>query len=143
MARFKSKLDALKKRCIVYVCKTCETQHDKNEMKLSGKPIICIECKSRREFFYFPSRAEATRYAELRLQERSGIITQLQTQVTFPIKVNSVPVTRYIADFVYYRDGRQIIEDVKGNINYLEDVFILKQKLVGAIYGIKINLIQR
>ena len=141
--RFKNKYDAMNRRQIVWVCKRCETHHDKTLMNLTGKPIRCVECKTRQDFYYFPSRAEAKRFAELRLQECSGMITQLQTQVVYPIVINSVRVTKYIADFVYMRNGRRVVEDVKGNIKFVTDVFKLKQKLIGAIYGVQINLIER
>ena len=143
MTQFKSKTHAMNQRQIIWVCKTCEMQHDKNLLSLTKKPVVCISCRAPREFYYFASRAEAIRFAELRLQERAGVISKLHTQVSYPVVINSVPVTKYIADFVYFKNGQRIIEDVKGNVNFLTDVFKLKQKLIGAIYGVKINLIQR
>lgn len=143
--KFKSKNDAMNRRISVWVCKTCETPHDKEILKIpkGERPTICIECRVLRSFYYFPSRAEAKYYAELRLQERAGIISRLHLQVAYPIKINSVPVTKYIADFVYWRNGQRVVEDVKGNIKFMDEVFKLKRKLVGAIYGQKINIIER
>jgi len=131
----------MQRRCIVWTCKSCETPHDKAILKLTKRPTICRVCDTYRDFHYFASRAESRRFAELRLQERAGMIEHLQAQVTYPVIINSVRVTKYIADFVYIRDGQTIVEDVKGNKDFLTDIFKLKQKLVGAIYGVEIELI--
>jgi len=145
MAQFKNKNDAMNRRIPVWVCKKCETHHDKKKLKIKTgeRPTICISCHLQRPFYYFASRAEAKRFAELRLQERSGLITKLQVQVSYPVVINSIPITKYIADFTYLRYGHRIIEDVKGDVKYLTDVFKLKKKLVEAIYTVEIKLVER
>lgn len=143
MPRFRSKQHAMNQRHTVWVCKACETPHDKIRLGLKDRPTVCMVCKTYRDFLYFPSRAEAVRFAELRLQERAGVISNLQVQVAYPVVINSVRVTKYVADFVYTKNNRRVIEDVKGNKDFLSDVFKLKQKLIGAIYGVEINLIER
>jgi hypothetical protein len=50
----------------------------------------------------------------LRLQNWGGIISELQRQVVFPLKVNGIVIGKYIADFVYLRGDEVVIEDVKG-----------------------------
>jgi hypothetical protein len=64
----------------------------------------------------FDSKAEAKRWAELRLLERAGVILDLQRQVSFPITFGGVKITTYRADFVYREaeTGETAIEDVKG-----------------------------
>jgi hypothetical protein len=64
----------------------------------------------------FDSKAEATRWAQLLLMQRGGLITDLRRQVTFPITWNGLKICSYIADFVY-TDAETVderIEDVKG-----------------------------
>ena len=71
----------------------------------------------------FDSRAEANRWASLRLLERAGEIKELRRQVRYELVPRqnrpSGGVERaksYIADFVYVetRNGREVCEDVKG-----------------------------
>lgn len=65
----------------------------------------------------FASTLEGRRYQDLKLMERGGLITHLDCQVKYPLKVGKfgAVVGYYIADFVY-RDlgGSEIIEDAKG-----------------------------
>ena len=57
-------------------------------------------------------------------------------QVRFPVEIEGSKICVYIADFrVRYADGREEIVDVKG---VRTAVYILKKKLVEAIYKIKI-----
>lgn len=79
-------------------------------------------------FFTFDSRAEANRYASLRIREKRGEITNLRRQVPFDLlacdtstgKILAKRVGKYISDFVYEvlpfedkSDGYLVIEDVK------------------------------
>ncbi len=85
----------------------------------------------------FPSRREARRYGELKLLLRGGAISDLQLQVKYPLPVNGHLVGHYVADFVYKDEStkRTIVEDVKG---VRTSVYVLKSKLMKAIYGITI-----
>ena len=99
----------------------------------------------------FASKAEARRYAELRLLEKAKEIYDLELQPKFPIYVArpgqatvtraTKPVCTYIADFRYRRGptGVLTIEDVKG---MKTPVYRLKKKLVEAQYGIQIQEIR-
>ena len=103
----------------------------------------------------FDSKKEAKRYTELKLLEKSGMITHLELQPTYQITVNGVDICKYKADFSYYtvreenreqysnskgewivptktgdREG-QIIEDVKG---FKTPIYRLKKKLVEACF---------
>lgn len=68
----------------------------------------------------FDSAKEAKRYTELRDMERAGEIQELRLQVPFEIlpsfECDGVKYRgmKYIADFVYYRNGVRLVEDVKG-----------------------------
>ena len=82
----------------------------------------------------FASRAEARRYAELRIMERAGEIAGIELQPRFRLQDSfsyngkrERPID-YIADFRYRRvaDDVTVIEDVKG---HRERVYQLKRKL--------------
>lgn len=101
----------------------------------------------------FDSKKEANRYRELVLLERAGLIQNLQRQVKFVLipaqyeilerysektgkKLKDKKVTieqecSYIADFTYHKDGKYIIEDVKGyKKGGAYAVFTIKRKLM-------------
>lgn len=84
----------------------------------------------------FASAAEARRYGQLILRQRAGDISELELQPPFPLIVNGVKVGVYKADFAYIEDGAPVVEDVKG---VRTAVYILKAKLVKALYGITIR----
>ncbi len=70
----------------------------------------------------FDSRRERDRWIELSRQLAAGEISELERQVVFVLADAVVidgrkkPALRYIADFVYERDGKTVIEDVKGMV---------------------------
>lgn len=81
----------------------------------------------------FDSRKEANRYALLKQQERFGLISNLQRQVSFELQPGYTnnqgkkvrPIT-YVADFVYEEAGEKVVEDVKG---FRTKEYELKKKL--------------
>jgi hypothetical protein len=84
----------------------------------------------------FASKKEANRYAELKLLERAKIISALQLQKPFELRVNGVLVCKYIADFVYLdQSGREVVEDVKG---VKTAIYRLKAKLMIACHGLRV-----
>lgn len=92
----------------------------------------------------FDSVKEAKRYAELRLMERAGLISDLQRQVPFSLipnlKDDSGKVieraVKYIADFCYIQDGVAVVEDVKG-LRTRE--YVLKRKMMLYFHGIRVK----
>lgn len=89
----------------------------------------------------FPSKREARRWEQLKLQQALGLITRLARQVPLPIQVVNletgeiVTVARYYVDFTYDRDGRRCYEDAKG---MKTETYLLKKKLVEAQHGVRI-----
>jgi len=79
----------------------------------------------------FDSKAEARRYGDLKVTEKAGLITDLELQPTFPVKINGIKVFTYRADFRYVDLGGVVIEDVKG---YKTPLYRLKKKCVEAAY---------
>lgn len=100
------------------------------------------------------SKKEAKRKLVLEQMERNGEIEDLQCQVTFEL----IPVQRepdmvgprggikkgkviahsckYIADFVYKKDGKMVVEDTKG---FRTEGYGIKKKLMLWRYGIQIK----
>ena len=89
----------------------------------------------------FDSKAEATRYAALKLMERMGLIEDMKMQVPFELAPSVIingrkkPALRYFADFTYMEHGKLIIEDVKG---IRTPVFTIKKHLMKSVLGLDI-----
>lgn len=90
----------------------------------------------------FDSAKEAKRYAKLRALEEAGKIQGLRLQVPFELvpsfECDGVKYRgmKYIADFVYYRDGKQVVEDCKG---FKTAEYKLKKKLMAYLNHINIE----
>jgi hypothetical protein len=84
----------------------------------------------------FDSIGESNRWLILKDDERKGKISNLRRQVPFPLmawsEVGFVQIGTYKADFVYDRDGVEVIEDFKGCITA---EFRRTQKIFKANYG--------
>lgn len=107
----------------------------------------------------FDSVREARRYKELKALEATGALRDLQRQVKYTL----IPEQRdfcneiytrgknkgcfkpgkllekecsYIADFVYTRDGKTVVEDAKG---VRTDVYRIKRKLMLWVHGIVVH----
>lgn len=114
--------------------------------------------KVRTEDGSFMSKKELKRWNELKLQEEAGVISDLRKQVKFVL----IPAQRepdtigkrggvhkgktierevsYIADFVYIKDGKQIVEDTKGlRKGNAYDLFVVKRKMMLYFHGIKVQ----
>lgn len=87
----------------------------------------------------FASRAESRRYRDLKLMIASGDISNLELQKRYPLNVNGQLICTYVSDFEYDQDGKHITEDVKGVRTI---VFVIKKKLMRAIYGIDIQEVE-
>lgn len=81
----------------------------------------------------FDSKKEGNRYAELKIMQRAGLITDLQRQVRFELQPafthngEKQRAIYYVADFVYWQNGKQIIEDAKG---YKTREYMIKKKMM-------------
>ncbi len=90
----------------------------------------------------FDSRKEANRYAELRLMEKAGEITNLELQPEFLLQEGFRDKARawhraikYKADFRYQeKGGGVVVEDVKG---MRTEVYKIKKKLLLATHDIE------
>jgi len=86
----------------------------------------------------FDSEKEGNRYRVLKIAEFGGEISNLRLQKVYELKVEGSKVCKYKADFVYIRNGVEVVEDVKSEITRKARVYRIKKKLIKAIYGIDI-----
>jgi hypothetical protein len=108
--------------------------------------------------FVFDSKREYRRWQELRFMEKNAQITGLQRQVKFVLipaqyeryeRFSTKTGKRlkdgirclekevsYVADFVYEKAGKTIVEDSKG---FRTADYIIKRKLLLQVYGIKVR----
>lgn len=108
----------------------------------------------------FDSKREMQRYIVLKEAEEKGVISDLQTQVVFELvpaiteeyvkhlktkdKIETRVAQRailYKADFVYIKDGEEVIEDVKIAKGLIPKDFALKEKIFYWKYGKRIQLV--
>lgn len=94
----------------------------------------------------FDSRKEANHYAELRILEKAGEISNLELQMPFVLqpafvhKGKKYQSIKYVADFVYTDvDGRKVVEDVKSPATRKDKVYQLKKKMMLYVHGIEIR----
>lgn len=92
----------------------------------------------------FDSIGEMRRYVDLSRLQDAGEITGLRRQVSFilcpPVRLvgeQRASAIRYVADFVYERDGKTITEDFKG---FDTKESRLKRRLMKHLLGIDVVL---
>ena len=110
------------------------------------------------EFGTWDSKKEFQRWLVLKEEEAQGVITDLQRQVKFELipavrekyikhlktkdkeceRTLQLPIT-YTCDFQYTKNGETIVEDVKASPKMLPKDFIIKEKMMFALKGIKIK----
>lgn len=103
------------------------------QLAAARAPSKCPSCGEPWHGFTADSGAEARRYAELLLMQRSGQIRELQVHPRYTIlpafedgQGRRHREIEYEADFAYIEGDEQVVEDVKG---YETDVWKLKQKM--------------
>ena len=109
----------------------------------------------------YDSTKEYKRYRELLLLEKAGAITDLQRQIKFVLipaqyetyerygkngkrlKDGQRCVEKecsYYADFVYFENGKKVVEDTKGyKKGTAYDLFTIKRKLMLSVHGIRVR----
>ena len=86
----------------------------------------------------FDSEKEATRYGQLKILRKAGIIGLLELQKSYELNEGGSHSYKYQADFVYriIKTGEEVVEDCKG---FETVVFKKKEKLMKKIHGIIIK----
>lgn len=110
----------------------------------------------------FDSKKEMQRYLVLKEAQDKGIISDLQRQVKFElipaiketyiehlktkdkVKERTIQLAiTYTCDFLYKKDGKTIIEDVKAASFMIPKEFVIKEKLFRWKYGFPIRRIYK
>lgn len=92
----------------------------------------------------FDSKREADRWADLNVLERAGEISRLQRQVKYVLIPTQYDEKKkvlerecsYIADFVYLKDGKLVVEDAKG---FKTPEYKIKKKLMLLFHGVRVR----
>jgi len=105
---------------------------------VSPSPSKLLNVRTTVDGILFDSLLEARHYGELKIEERAGIITELKVHKRFSLDVNGIHICVYESDFIYYRDGRLVVEDTKSNPT-ITPLYRVKKKLMRAIHGIEIQ----
>lgn len=93
------------------------------------------------EFGRFDSKKEMRRWHSLMLLEKNGAITGLtrnRKDCTFEMIVNEELICKYVADAIYYENGKLVVEDTKSPAT-MTPVYRVKKKLLKALFGIAIK----
>lgn len=84
----------------------------------------------------YDSGRESKRAKELCAMELAGEITELDEQVRYALVVGHTLIAEYVADFVYRRNGKLVVEDAKG---VRTPEYKLKKKLMWACHRIRVQ----
>ena len=87
---------------------------------------------------WFDSKKEYARWGELQLLQKAGEISNLKRQVPYELipKDGRLRAIKYIADFVYTQEGREVVEDSKGGVK--TRAYMLKWRLMHWRHGISV-----
>jgi hypothetical protein len=92
----------------------------------------------------FHSKREANRWQQLLMMEKAGKIADLQRQVPFVLAPAVVidgrkkPPLKYVSDFSYMKNGKQVVEDTKSNATRRLAAYRIKKHLMMSVLGIEI-----
>lgn len=97
--------------------------------------------KTKVDGIVFDSKSEANHYIKLKALQKAGVIKKLKRQVNFPFEITIrnpnnlelvvVEKLTYRADFVYDKNGKTIVDEVKG---YETSQWKKKRKYFEALY---------
>ena len=110
----------------------------------------------------FDSKRERDRYMVLKDAERRGVISELKCQPIFELmpaiyhdevkhlktkdkiikRCDQLAIT-YRGDFQYMKDGNLVVEDCKISKYLIPKEYVLKEKMMFAVHGIKIKRVYK
>lgn len=102
---------------------------EKKRNKFGAKKVII-------DGIEFDSTKEGNRYRELKLQEHRGFIKNLELQPKFVLqeafryKGKHVASIKFTLDFRYKKEGKIIIEDVKGGKATKTEAYSIRRRLL-------------
>ena len=93
----------------------------------------------------FDSVREANRWLQLKELQTKGKISDLRRQAVFVLAPSVIldgrkkPAIRYLADFNYFENGKQVVEDVKSPATKGLSTYRLKKHLLMSVHGLEIS----
>jgi hypothetical protein len=90
---------------------------------------------------WFDSIAESKHYQMLRLRELAGEIRDLIVHPVFALHFGESKIGRYVGDFRYVEDGKEVVVDVKSHKTAELSTFRLKVKHVKAEHGVDVVVV--
>ncbi len=129
--------DGIREQVAKQMCKPAKTA------KPQKYGAVKTECRG----IKFDSKKEAERYEQLVALQTAGAIEGLKLQETFVLyrayttpEGERVRAISYVADFSYTRDGKRVVEDVKGyRGGSAYRMFVTKKKLMREVHGIEVK----
>ena len=118
---------------------TWKKEHSENTDNSAEEPTSKYRAKKTvLDGITFDSKKEAKRYNELKALEKLKAISNLRLQVPYVLIEKSIygRSIKYLADFVYIKDGETVVEDCKG---VRTPVYRLKKRLMAEKYKIVIK----
>ncbi len=102
-------------------------------------PVVPEELRTM-DGIVFDSKTEMTRYANLKILEKAGIIKDIERQPSFPVDIAGKHYCTYTADFKYFNieDEEVILEDVKTTGTVKDPAYALRKKAAELFYGVNI-----
>ena len=124
----------------VYACKDCLTTPSSILPKKKRPP--CAHCGGSVE--YFSSKREFTRWHELAMELRAGLITGLKIHPHWDFTMNGVLIGSYTADSsCHVKGGGMVVEDVKGYMNSaMKEAFSLRKGIMLAFYENDVKIVK-
>ena len=92
----------------------------------------------------FDSVKEANRWMQLKAMQTRAEISDLRRQVIFVLAPAVVldgrkkPILKYVSDFAYVKNGKQVVEDVKSAHTKTLPVYRIKKHLLFSVCGVEI-----
>lgn len=108
----------------------------------------CQDCRPRGKFKNkivttadgtFHSKKEHDRWLYLKSLAKAKVITELKHHVPYKLVVNGVLIGRYTCDAQYWAKDHYVVEDVKSERTRKLNDYILRKKLMKALYNIEIT----
>ena len=93
----------------------------------------------------FDSKKEMMRYAELKLLQRAGCISDLECQIACPVSISGKKFCTYTMDFRYFdkKAARWILEEVKSSGTAKDEAYKLRRKAAELYWDMKITEVIR
>lgn len=137
---------------IVYACLTCGRDGEQlvsTGVTKSGRHRTPrFKCEDGHTVQKFDSEGEYAHYKKRKLEERAGVIRNLETQPSFDLMVNGKNLGTWRGDLSYFEGNERIVEDYKGYFNIKGTdkgtrLWKLQTAIVEADYGVKVRVVTK